>query len=204
MHSLMAASAVAPCAALQLLLPIRAQVELSLSGAPGLVQDDQVVAPRHLCQQRRHLLVGNAVALEQLPQPSPRRCAPHEARRRPQPSAPRWALSWGIRRAPKGGLATGQPKRSDRATRCETPLLERSHTVSAQRPRCGAGASALGAAPRRERPRQASNRYAPGMAFRLVPNPACVRVMQNQPGSGGLVGRRHDEQSRRQQAHAHT
>ena len=56
---------------------------------------------------------------------SQRSGAPHQAKRRPKPGAPRWALSWGIRRAPKGGLATWQPKCSDRATRCETPLLER-------------------------------------------------------------------------------
>ena len=89
---------------------------------------------------------------------SPRSGAPHQAKRRPKPSAPRWALSWGIRRAPKGGLATGQPKCNDRATRCETPLLERPRPVSAQRPRRGDVASALGAAPRRERRGQPPNR----------------------------------------------
>ena len=75
----------------------------------------------------------------------------------PQPCAQRWTLPSGLRPAPKGGLAAGQPECNGRATRRETPLLERpAHAVSAQRPRCGAGASALGAAPRRERCRQPS------------------------------------------------
>ena len=74
-----------------------------------------------------------------------------------QPCAQRWALPSGLRPAPKGGLATGQPECNGRATRRETPLLERpAYAVSAQRPRCGDVASALGAAPRRERRRQPS------------------------------------------------
>ena len=51
-----------------------------------------------------------------------------------QPCAQRWALPSGLRPAPKGGLATGQPECNGRATRRETPLLERpAHAVSAQR-----------------------------------------------------------------------
>ena len=52
----------------------------------------------------------------------------------PQPCAQRWALPSGLRPAPKGGLATGQPECNGRATRRETPLLERpAHAVCAQR-----------------------------------------------------------------------
>jgi hypothetical protein len=51
------------------------------------------------------------------------RTSPSEA----QAEAERNALGalLGIRRAPKGGLATGHPECNVRATRCETPLLER-------------------------------------------------------------------------------
>ena len=74
----------------------------------------QFVSPHH---RRR--------ARTQVSDPPPRSGAPHQAKRRPKPGAPRWALSWGLRRAPKGGRVTGQSKCNDRATRCETPLLER-------------------------------------------------------------------------------
>ena len=62
-----------------------------------------------------------------------------------QPCAQRWALPSGLRPAPKGGLAAGQPKCNGWAPRRETPLLERpAHAVSAQPP--------WGSAPKRAAP----------------------------------------------------
>ena len=153
----------------------------------------QTVPPHHL-RHARTLQVSDH---------PPRSGAPHQVKRRPKPSAQRWALSWGIRRAPKGGVVAGQPKCNDRAARCETPLLERPRRLVHS-----AHAAGLWPAPSGRRPEESGavkpRTETAGLAFRPVPNPACVRVMQNQPGSGRLMERRHDdEQSRRHPAHAH-
>ena len=99
----------------------------------------------------------------------------------PQPCAQRWALPSGLRPAPKGGLAAGQPKCNGRATSRETPLLERpAHSDSAQRPRCGDVASALGAAPRRERlhrfPKLSDLHGSPSSLFHQTPPPGGGRA----------------------------
>ena len=62
-----------------------------------------------------------------------RRTAAHFNQRSagPKPSAPRWACLAGLRPAPKGCLAPGQPERGERATRCESSLLERPPPVPA-------------------------------------------------------------------------
>ena len=108
----------------------------------------QAGSPPHQRHARTH-------QLSDLP---PHRGALHQAKRRPKPSAPRWALSWGLRRAPKGCLAPGQPECNDRATRCETSLLER------PRPRVhSAHAAGLWPAPSGQRPEEsdAVNQYGP-------------------------------------------
>ena len=78
---------------------------------------------------------------------APRRTSPSEA----QAEAGRTALGalLGDKASAEGGLATGQPKCNDRATRCETPLLER------PRPRVhSAHAAGLWPAPSGQRPEE--------------------------------------------------
>ena len=53
----------------------------------------------------------------------------------PKPSATRWACHSGLRPAPKGCLAPGQPECNERATGCESSLLERPIAAIRRRPR---------------------------------------------------------------------
>ena len=103
----------------------------------------------------------------QLSDSSPHRGALQQAQRRrsqnTRPSATRWARPAGLRPAPKGCLAHGQPERSEWANRRESSLLERPSpppafdaqnrpTMAATGTHAEALVRGLGAAPRRARP----------------------------------------------------
>ena len=72
-----------------------------------------------------HHPINDTREASQLSDLSPRRGARQQAQRGPKPSAKRWACPSGLRPAPKGCLALGQPECSERATRRESSLLER-------------------------------------------------------------------------------
>ena len=76
-----------------------------------------------------HHAINDTREASQLSDLSPHRSALQPAQRRPglktRPSAKRWDRPAGLRPAPKGCLAPGQPERSERATRRKSSLLER-------------------------------------------------------------------------------
>ena len=117
---------------------------------------------------------------------APRRTSPSEA----QAEVERTALGalLGDKASAEGGLAAGQPKCNDGSTKCETPLLERPRPLVPS-----AHAAGMRPAPSGQRPEESGavnpRTDATGKAFRPIRNLARVRVVPNQPGSGGLMER---------------
>ena len=102
-----------------------------------------------------------------------------------RPSAPRWACRAGLRPAPKGCLAPGQPECSEWATRRESSLLERPSPSPAHSAH-DAGHRGSGQRPRGSAPKKAPRLAGPGMGLCPVAFPSNDGGLRRFDGRGRM------------------